>query len=157
MSDEKTEAITRAIQQVFKSMLRLELVGANGHGLPDFPPGRRVSAAVGISGDWNGAVIFECGAPTACFLTATMLGQEPPETVDEVVKDVIGEITNMVAGNFKNSLPGNSSLTLPCLIEGSDYSMDIVQGRRVVSQPLICGGRGILLSVVQANTQPRRS
>ncbi len=145
------EELTRAVQQVFSSLLGIELVDGNGERPPDFPPERKVSAAVGISGDWNGAVVFECGTGTARHLTRVMMGSDAPGDVDESVKDVIGEITNMVAGNFKNCLPGHSVLTLPCFIEGSDYSMDIIQGQRLVSQPMLYEGRGIVLSVIKAN------
>lgn len=147
----KAEELIRAVRQVFSSMLGLELVPAPDGKPPDFPPDRKVSSSVGISGDWNGAVVFECGTLTACHLTAAMMGGPQPTCVDESVKDVVGEITNMVAGNFKNSLPGHSSLTLPCFIEGSDYSMDIVQGKRVLTLPLLFDGRGVILSVIEAS------
>jgi CheY-specific phosphatase CheX len=80
-----------------------------------------------------------------------MMGGAPPTGVDASVRDVIGEITNMVAGTFKNSLPGHSCLTLPCLIEGSDYSMDIIQGKRVISLSMLFEGRGLVLSVLEAS------
>ena len=80
--------LTRAVQQVFSSMLGLQLNSSNGDRPPDFPPERKVSAAVGISGEWNGAVVLECGTATACHLTGVMMGSPPPPTVDEVVKDV---------------------------------------------------------------------
>lgn len=143
--------LTRAVQQVFTSMLGLQLASSNGDKPPDFPPDRKVSAAVGISGEWNGAVVLECGTATACHLAGVMMGSSPPPAVDEVVKDVVGELTNMVAGNFKTCLPGHSTLTLPCIIEGSDYSMDIIQGQRVVTQSMLCEGKGIVLSVIKAN------
>ena len=143
--------LTRAVQQVFGSMLGLQLSSCNGDRPPDFPPGRKVSATVGISGEWNGAVVLECGTGTACHLTGIMMGSSPPPSVDEAVKDVVGELTNMIAGTFKTCLPGNSTLTLPCIIEGSDYSMDIIQGQRVVTQPMTCEGKGIVLSVIKAN------
>jgi chemotaxis protein CheX len=127
----------------------LELTGSNGEGYPTFSPGRKVSAAVGITGDWNGAVLLECATGTACLLAGAMLGFDVPEDVNEDVRDVIGEITNMVAGNFKNTLPGNSVLTLPCIIVGSDYSMDIVSGKTVVKESMNCNGKSLMLSVIQ--------
>ncbi len=145
------EELTKAVQQVFFSLLGLKLQNGNGNRPPDFPPDRKVSAAVGINGDWNGAVVLECGTGTACHLAGMMMGLGAPSHVDDDVKDVIGEITNMVAGTFKNSLPGHSILTLPCFIEGSDYSMDIIQGQPLVSQAMLYEGRGIVLSVIKAN------
>jgi len=141
--------LSRSIQQVFSSMLGLDLVSAEGDTPPDFPPERKVSSAVGISGEWNGAVLMECGSATACLLASVMMGSGPPASVDEVVRDVIGELTNMVAGTFKKNLPGHSTLTLPCIIEGSDYSMDIIQGQRLLKTMMLWDGRGIILSVVK--------
>lgn len=145
------EELTKAVQQVFSSLLGLELTDGDGKLPPDFPPERKVSAAVCINGDWNGAVVLECGTGTACHLAGAMLGSSAPGEIDDDVKDVIGEITNMVAGTFKNSLPGDSILTLPCFIEGSDYSMDIIQGQRLMSHAMLYEGKGIVLSVIKAN------
>ena len=59
-----SDELVRAVRQVFSSMLGVALTSANG-GPPDFPPDRKVSASVGISGDWNGVVVLECGTSTA--------------------------------------------------------------------------------------------
>ena len=142
------EGLTDAVQQVFTAMLGLDLTRLNGEGPPDFPPKCKVSSAVGITGDWNGAVILECSSTTACRLAGAMLDLDTPETVDEDVRDVIGEIVNMVAGNFKNTLPGDSVLTLPCIIVGSDYSMDIISGTPVLTEAMICEGKGVVLTVI---------
>lgn len=151
MSEAIPGELTRAAQQVFSSMFGLSLTPNNGQELPNFPPERKVSAAVGISGDWNGAVLFECSSNTACHLASIMLGGDPPPAVDEDVKDVIGEITNMVAGNFKNTLDGHSVLTLPCVVEGADYTLEIIQGKRVLTEALLFDGEWIILSVVRGN------
>lgn len=147
----RAEELIRAVRQVFTAMLGVELTPLPNGNPPDYPPERKVSSSVGISGDWNGAVVFECGTFTACHLTSVMMGGPAPASVDASVRDVVGEITNMVAGTFKNSLPGHSSLTLPCLIEGSDYSMDIIQGKRVLTLPMLFEGRGVILSVIEAS------
>lgn len=148
--------LTQAVQQVFSSMFGLSLTPSDGQPLPNFPPDRKVSAAVGISGDWNGMVLLECSSDTACHLAGIMMGGERPTKVDEVVKDVVGEITNMVAGTFKNSVPGHSLLTLPCVIEGADYSMEIIQGKRTCTEALLFDGEWIILSIVQGNGHGRR-
>jgi len=146
-----SKGLTEAVRQVFTSMLGLDLDLVNMQGSPDLKFERKISSTVGILGDWNGAVVLECSSSTACRLAAAMLGLETPEEVNEDVRDVIGEITNMVAGNFKSTLPGNSVLTLPCIIIGSDYSMGFISGKPVLTESMLCDGRGIVLSIIEGN------
>jgi chemotaxis protein CheX len=149
-----SEGLTSAVEQVFRSMLKLPLRRAKQEDCEDISSEGKVSSAVGITGDWNGAVMLECSTSTARLLAGAMLGPTTPDSVDEDVRDVIGEITNMVAGNFKSTLPGNSVLTLPWIIVGSDYSMDIISGKPVWTESLVCEGKGIVLSLIEENGRP---
>ena len=45
--------------------------------------------------------------------------------LDGDVRDVMGELANMVAGNLKSLLPRGVDLSMPSVIEGSDYSLHI--------------------------------
>jgi len=42
---------------------------------------------------------------------------------DEDVRDALGELANMLAGNLKSVLPSGVVLSMPSVIEGSDYSL----------------------------------
>lgn len=149
----KAEELIRVVQGIFSSMMGLNLEPCNGTKPAGQTGGRRVCASVGISGDWNGAILLECHSKTACVLAGAMLGMEPYPEMDEDVKDALGEITNMVAGNFKKTLPGHSALTLPYVIEGSDYSMEIIKGEKILLQSLACNGDNLTFSVIKAKTR----
>ena len=49
----------------------------------------------------------------------------PPEgdLTDADLRDALGELTNMAAGNLKTLLPGSDDISLPTVVEGSDYGL----------------------------------
>ena len=146
MSADKPDLLA-ATGEIFDAMLGLELEPLNGHSLPNEPD--KVTASVGLSGGWNGAVVFECSRQTACMLAGAMLAIEFDE-FDNDVKDVVGEITNMVAGNVSRSLTGSPALAPPCIVEGSDYSMDVLGVKQLAQQILICGQKPITVKVLES-------
>ena len=48
-----------------------------------------------------------------------------PETVDDVVRDVLGELANMIGGNLKCVLTRGIRLGMPSVVDGSDYSLRV--------------------------------
>jgi chemotaxis protein CheX len=114
--------LAQIVESVFETMLNLE-VGQRG--TPWFPGGDRLTAAVHLTGDWNGAVLVECDRRQACRFAGRFLSIEPPETMDDVVRDVLGELANMIGGNLKCVLTRGIRLSMPSVVDGSDYSMRI--------------------------------
>jgi chemotaxis protein CheX len=53
------------------------------------------------------------------------MGIALPAAVDDDVRDVMGELANMVAGNLKCLLPRGTGLSLPSVVEGSDYTLRV--------------------------------
>ncbi len=146
MSTDKPDLLS-ATKEIFDSMLGLNLQPLNGQSLPQEPD--RVTASIGLSGGWNGAVVFECSRQTACMLAGAMLQIEFDEC-DSDVKDVIGEITNMVAGNVSRFLSGSPALSPPCIVEGSDYSMDVLGVRELAKESMACQDKSIIVKVLEA-------
>jgi chemotaxis protein CheX len=90
-----------------------------------FPSSDRLTAAVQLAGEWNGAVLVECGHDVARRLTGRFLSLDPPPSVDDMVRDVLGEIANMVGGNLKCALTSGIRLSMPSVVDGSDYHVRI--------------------------------
>jgi chemotaxis protein CheX len=65
------------------------------------PGADRLTSAVHLAGDWNGAVLLECDRRQACRFAGRFLSMDPSDTVDDVVRDVLGELANMIGGNLK--------------------------------------------------------
>jgi chemotaxis protein CheX len=85
----------------------------------------RLTAAVHLAGDWNGAVLLECGRQEACRFASRFLSMDPPPAVDDVVRDILGELANMIGGNLKCVLTPGIRLSMPSVVDGGDYSVRI--------------------------------
>jgi chemotaxis protein CheX len=114
--------LTQIVESVFGTMTSLEV--AKG-GTPWFPSGDRLTSSVHLAGDWSGAVLLECDREQACRFAGRFLSMDPPETVDDVVRDVLGELANMIGGNLKCVLTRGIRLSMPSVVDGSDYSLRV--------------------------------
>jgi chemotaxis protein CheX len=105
------------VEEVWSSFL-----GTEDPLLPGAPGELNVawSAAVTVSGGWEGMVSVELPAGTAEEVTRRMLGLVDglDEAADEDVADAVGELVNMIGGNVKSLMPGPSALSLPVVAAG---------------------------------------
>lgn len=114
--------LSQIVASVFETMMGLEVWCDEA----DWTPGTdRMTATVHLTGDWNGALLVECDQRQACILAGRFLSMEVPETVDDVVRDVLGEIANMVGGNLKCIMTSGIRLSMPTVVDGSSYAMRI--------------------------------
>jgi len=114
--------LTQIVESVFSAMLGLE---ATGLGPPWFSGEDRLTAAVHLAGAWNGAVLIECDRAQACRFAGRYLSIDTPDSMDDVVRDVLGEIANMIGGNLKSALTRGIHISMPSVVDGSDYSMRV--------------------------------
>jgi chemotaxis protein CheX len=114
--------LAQIVESVFGTMLRLEVGECR---TPWFPGENRLTSAVHLAGDWNGAVLLECDRRQACLFAGRYLSMDPPETVDDIVRDVLGELANMIGGNLKCVLTQGIRLSMPSVVDGSDYALRV--------------------------------
>jgi chemotaxis protein CheX len=114
--------LAQIVESVFAAMLGIAAVEC---GTPWFPAGDRLTSAVHLAGDWNGAVLLECDRRQACRFAGRFLSMDPSDTVDDVVRDVLGELANMIGGNLKCVLGQGILLSMPSVMDGSDYSLRV--------------------------------
>jgi chemotaxis protein CheX len=74
------------------------------------------SAAVTVTGAWEGMISVELPTATAEEVCRRMLGVD--DTRDEDVADAVGELVNMIGGNVKSLMPGPGVLSLPVVAAG---------------------------------------
>ena len=117
-----TGALAQIVESVFETMMSLEVTESE---TPWFPGGDRLTSALHLAGDWNGAVLLECDRRQACRFAGRFLSMDPPGTVDDVVRDVLGELANMIGGNLKCVLTPGIRLSMPSIVDGSDYSLRV--------------------------------
>jgi CheY-specific phosphatase CheX len=110
------------VKSVFETMTSLEVMES---GTSWYAGAARLTAAVHLTGDWNGAVLLDCNPRQACQFAGRILSMDPPDIVDDDVRDVLGELANMVGGNMKCCMPTGVQLSMPTVMEGRDYDMRI--------------------------------
>ena len=122
------EELSDIVQAVFQTMMHVEVAPSL-----DIPPprGEMVTAAVYLTGAFQGAVLLHCPPWQACGLAAEFLKRTPPSTVDDDVLDVMGELANMVAGNLKCTLLPGTHLSIPSVTQGSDSTIRLCGTRPV--------------------------
>jgi len=124
--------LSQIVVSVFQTMLNLEIVPAEVEWAtrPD-----TLTAAIYFAGTWKGAVLLECSRTQAFEFTHRLMAIEPPATINDDVRDTMGELANMLAGNLKSVLPHGIGLSMPSVVEGTDYSLRICGGNLVDRMP----------------------
>lgn len=116
------DMLKQTVESVFQNMMDLEV---SPDGKPWAPSSDQLTSAVHISGVWNGTLLFECDRRQACQFAGRFLSMEPPEAVNDDVRDVLGELANMIGGNMKSAVAAGLSLSMPSVTDGSDYGLRV--------------------------------
>ena len=116
--------VTQIVEHVFQTMMAMN-VHAVDVAWPPVPHDQLITASISLTGTWKGAVLLECGQKEAFKFTTQMIGIDMPTELNDDVRDAIGELANMVGGNLKSVLPGGVGLSLPTVVWGADYSLQI--------------------------------
>ena len=129
--DRRGEDLGRIAHDIFDTMLGVEVQPVE----LEWQPARdRLTGAVYLAGAWRGAVLFECDRSQACDFTSRLMSVPLPAEVDDDVRDTMGELANMLGGNLKSVLPHGVVLSMPSVVEGSDYSLRLCGGKAVVER-----------------------
>jgi chemotaxis protein CheX len=116
------EMLVQIVESVFITMMSLDVSPSDASWKPT---GNRLTSFVHLTGDWNGAVMLDCNPRQACQFAGLILSMDPPDIVDDDVRDVLGELANMIGGNMKCCMPTGVRLSMPTVMEGRDYDMRI--------------------------------
>lgn len=159
------ENITRAIADVFNTMLGQNSNFTAGTALNEDPNGEpvpvsvaagvpQVVGTVGFIGDVNGLIYLYLPADFAELCTRHLLGmsqEELTEAGDEVINDAIGELTNMSVGSFKNALCDAGypcKLTIPSILRGSNFCIEPISSAHRYIYSFECGGHRIVTDIL---------
>jgi chemotaxis protein CheX len=140
--EELYEAICRATEQVFATMLNMEIEPSAPSLAHDFPGHfDGVVSFVGMAGAWLGTGGLSCSAAFARRIAACFLMMDFA-TVDDEVLDAIGELTNMIIGNVKGTIEqsvGPMALSTPTSIVGNNLTAHSLGRRRWTVISFRCG------------------
>jgi chemotaxis protein CheX len=111
--------------------------------------GATMTAAVNITGGWEGSVSFTFPDALCHRIAQDMFGLSEDElTIDEVY-DAIGELANIAGGNVKGMIEAPCQLSLPMVTQGVHYTQT-VPGGRVECECGFVSGDGVFHVVIWA-------
>lgn len=123
--------IEQIVGDVFRTMLNAEAVPSAA----SRPQAGSLTSTVQFAGDWKGAVLLQCDARPALEMATRLLPGPAPSKVDENVRDALGELANMIGGNLKSVLPPGVALSMPSVVDGSDYALHLCGGNASKTLP----------------------
>jgi chemotaxis protein CheX len=139
------ELLVQIVESVFTTMMDLEVSPSEA---PWVSTGDRLTSFVHLTGDWNGAVLFECNPRQACQFAGRILSMDAPDAVDDDVRDVLGELANMIGGNMKSGMATGVRLSMPTVMEGRDYDMRICGSAVLEKVAFLCAEGHFLVTVL---------
>lgn len=129
---EVAELMTRAVTNVFSTMLSMHLQPSSTPSPPWSSADETLAGTIGFAGSSQGIVCLRTSREFASESASIMLGLPVEELGDSEINDVIGELTNMIAGDLKTYLgPAASAwhLTVPTVIRGQGLHIAAIEGK----------------------------
>jgi CheY-specific phosphatase CheX len=114
--------VEQIVVSVFGTMMGLEVQPDESGPEPAPDP---VTALVHLAGERTGALLLGCDHAQACRWTGRFLGMAPPAALDADVRDVLSELANMIGGNLKGAIAPGAQLSMPSVIDGSNYHLKL--------------------------------
>lgn len=140
-----SEDVEHVVAQIWGSILGLQVARARSVDMPR----PSVTGIVHISGESDGSVSLECPKRLAERAAALMFGTEVDELAPGEVEDALGELTNMAGGGIKSFLPGRNQLSLPTVVEGIGYHLNVPGAVPVRNVWFACAGAPIVVRVYE--------
>jgi chemotaxis protein CheX len=127
--------IEQIVQSIFATMLNIDLARVDEPAPPDHDP---LVATVHIAGQWTGSVVLALSQPAALESAAAMLHIADTDVTAADLQDVASELVNMIGGNLKSLLPGPSFLSLPTVVSGREFGMQVHDAQLLDDVVLAC-------------------
>jgi chemotaxis protein CheX len=124
--------IHQITQSIWKSVLGFDVQSRSLAEVP-LQEEHTLASCVQITGAWEGAVALQCSTQLARQVAGAMFNIAPENASIEEIQDALGELINMTGGNIKALLAEPCLLSLPTVVEGSNYTLRI-PGSVLVSQ-----------------------
>jgi CheY-specific phosphatase CheX len=139
--------VRRAVHNIWATLLGLEIEPAELEA--DDVTGPSITAAVHIHGDFVGSVRLRSSRAVIRRAGAIMFAIDEDGLDGDDERDVAGELANVIAGNLKALLPGHSSISLPTIIEGSDYAVRSLDVKSSTDTGFTLDGEAIVVTLVE--------
>ncbi|QDG51312.1 chemotaxis protein CheX [Persicimonas caeni] len=145
LTDADFEELIRSIWSIFAQP---ELEAASHDALAEHASEMMITAVVHVTGEEDGSVVVECPSRMASRLAGALFGLEADELADDEVHDALGEVANMLGGNVKGLFPSGSQLSLPTVVEGREFKLDLPGTQVALCQTYVSDGLAIRFSLM---------
>ena len=143
------EGLNQVIEIIWSSVLGMDIEEIEKDSLEIEKGTVFLTGSVEFTGGWEGAVSIHCSMALASTISATMFGSDPENVSSDEVKDSLGELANIAAGNIKPLLPATCSLTMPSVIEGTDYKMTYRGSKSIGELHFQCDGHPVSIQLME--------
>lgn len=110
-----------------------------------------IQGQVQITGGWQGSLILQCSLRAARRAAESMFDRRDDSLTRDDICDTVGELTNMLGGTVKAMIAADSCfLSLPVVIEGTDYSVRSLNTKVIARQSFEEDGEPIVITVLEA-------
>ncbi len=96
--------------------------------------GELMTGTIQLNGDWNGTVQVVVTLPLIQRVASIMFSISADSLSRADLRDALGELSNMAAGNIKVLLGGESRISLPTVVDGSDYDVTVLDSELLLSE-----------------------
>jgi CheY-specific phosphatase CheX len=145
------QEITEITATIWQSLLGMDVEGLGEPPPSQQPANDVVMGCIQITGAWTGALVLQCPWSFAEKMAKIALSLGTETVSREETHDVIGELTNTAGGNIKALLPGPSTLSLPTVVGGDDYSMRVPGTTPITRLSFKCGDESFTLTLLESS------
>lgn len=130
-------AFATSIQNVFRTMLKMEVCIGTPVSMTPGSSRFDVSAIIGMSGDCEGTVVISFPQAAAERIANLFAGMDVSQSPEDLA-DAIGELINMISGSAKGLFAGKQAvnITCPTVVMGSRHT--VFNGKDVVCIGIPC-------------------
>ena len=146
MIPEETQ-IRSVVHSVWSTQLGLDIQDSDGSA--QFSTSPTMTAAIHISGGFRGGIRLECSRSLIRRAASIMFDLQEDKLSEDEERDVIGELVNVVAGNIKALMHGSNSISLPTIIDGSDYRVSMLDVRTCGDFAFVLDGEPLTVTIFE--------
>ena len=139
--------VRSVVRSVWSTQLGLEIQDADDPG--ETAPSPTMTAAIHISGDYRGGIRLECSRALVRRAGSIMFNLPADQISEEDERDVVGELTNVIAGNIKALIPGSNLISLPTIIEGTDYKVSTLNVKSCGDFSFLFDGESLTVTIFE--------
>ena len=159
-SDACTETFVQATVEVLRDLYDEEYAPTPIVNVPSPVSILDVAVIVGLTGDWQGRVLFEFSMPTALGVVSVMNFGEVFEDLDSMARATLSELGNLVAGRavtLVNDRGGMVHISPPILMAGLGMRSSDESPVQRFTVPTSSGEVGVNIAVKMSNKENSHS